>query len=66
MRITPYEADFECPKGHTFTARVGMLSPADAVTCPQCYQEWIEANVPKARRVSEPRQAPENFYPTYD
>ena len=47
----PYEANFECPKGHKFT---GSASPTDetSMRCPVCYEEWIAANVPEAKQVS--------------
>lgn len=64
MHVIPYDADFECEKGHRFTAAVhfdhmtGGLQRNAQATCPVCYAAWIEANVPKGRQVSEPRQVP--------
>jgi hypothetical protein len=47
-----YEADFRCPKGHEFTARVNR----NGVHCPTCWNEWVAANVPLAEQISEERQ----------
>lgn len=66
----PYEADFECPKGHKFTAspeyayaddeEVEVVKPPNViikpVICPDCYREFIEANVPKGIQIGEARQ----------
>ena len=52
----PYEADFTCPKGHSFVAPVGAVSTAEHVTCPVCYRKWIEKNVPFASQQSSARQ----------
>lgn len=58
MYVIPYEADFECPKGHRFVASVPAMSSWCESRCPRCYEEWIAANVPMARQVSKPREKP--------
>lgn len=54
--VIPYEAEFECPKGHRFTAPASPFGGSEA-RCTVCYEEWIAANVPNGRQVSEARQA---------
>lgn len=56
MYHIPYEADFECPKGHKFVARVTPGDKFPKVTCPVCYEEWIKANVMNGEMVGEPRE----------
>jgi hypothetical protein len=53
--LEEYEADFECPKGHRFTAKVGE-GRKERQLCPTCYAEWIAANVSVGVKVSEPRK----------
>ena len=55
MYVIPYEADFECPKGHRFTARTGAMVSGAKVRCPECYEQWIAANVPDGVQVSDSR-----------
>lgn len=59
MYLIPYEAEFECPKGHHFTARVGAFAAEQQAMCPICYREWIAANVPSGRQISVPRMVPD-------
>lgn len=52
MYQIPYEAEFECPKGHTFKAEASPLRGDAEVMCPRCYSDWIAANVPKGKQIS--------------
>ena len=57
--ILPYEADFTCPKGHSFIARVSPLSKKpEAARCPHCLEEWIAAHVANGTQVSPARPTP--------
>lgn len=53
MYYAPYEAEFECPKGHRFKEQVPTSRGKHEVMCPTCYAEWIEANVPNGVQVGE-------------
>lgn len=46
MYIVPYEAEYECPKGHVFVAEASPFKDDGQVMCPTCYANWIKANVP--------------------
>ena len=50
----PYEAEFECPKGHRFNALV-MLPKIknNKARCPRCFEEWVAENVLDAEQVSD-------------
>ncbi len=62
MLNLPYEADFECPKGHKFTNRVqGPMSSDDIVRCPMCLEEFLKKNVLDATQVSDTRQTRTNL-----
>lgn len=61
MYIIPYEADFECPKGHRYTAPVHALSKDKTTTCPDCYSAWISANVPNGTQVTKPVRVKEEI-----
>ena len=61
--LVVYEAEFECPKGHRFTGQASPFESAAAeVMCPTCFQEWIAANIPRAKQVS-PAQRADNVTP---
>lgn len=49
---TTYESEYECDNGHKFTYR----SSDSDIMCPQCYSEWMKKYLPRAKRVSEPKQ----------
>lgn len=48
-----YKAEYECPKGHRFEDRANPMTNDNEVPCPHCYSEWVAANVPKAKQVTE-------------
>lgn len=52
-RIT-YLADFECPQGHRFRAPCAAGDTSATRRCPDCYDAWVEANVPKGTQQSPP------------
>ena len=56
--IVPYEADYECPRGHKFVADANPIADSQATRCPACYQAWIDEHVPKGERTSKPREVP--------
>jgi predicted nucleic acid-binding Zn ribbon protein len=62
MYFTPYEADFECPKGHKFVAPVQALQDSAEVICPTCYAEWVAENVPSAKQVSGFREVKKSIH----
>lgn len=62
----PYEAEFECPVGHKFTAQVNVLNAQSEATCPTCYAEWVDKHIPKGKRVSEPKAVNPVTLTTYD
>lgn len=50
----PYEAEFECPKGHRFNAMVLPTKTKDnKVRCPRCFEKWVAENVLEAEQVSD-------------
>ena len=55
--VIPYEAEYECPKGHRFTTRCNPMKDGNEAMCPTCYAEWVAANVPNGRQISEPKRA---------
>lgn len=52
--IVKYYADFECEKGHKSVLESFPGSNKESVMCPVCYQEWLDSNIPKTVRISEP------------
>jgi len=50
MHIIPYEAEYECPKGHVFTAEASPFKNDGQAMCPQCYADWIAENVPNGKQ----------------
>lgn len=57
MYVVPYEADFECPRGHRFVAPVPLTKSDATAPCPECYREWVAANVPRGQQVSAARES---------
>lgn len=53
----PYEADYECPKGHQFVAKANPVTNQSSVLCPHCYAEWVASNVPMAKQITKSRVA---------
>jgi hypothetical protein len=53
-----YEAYFVCPKGHRFKAPASPVQGGAKARCPQCFDEWVAANVPDGDQVSEAQQVP--------
>lgn len=49
----PYVATFRCDKGHEFEAAASPSENDAEAICPRCYEEWIIANMPRGRQVSE-------------
>ena len=50
----PYEAEFECPKGHRFKALVLPTKiENNKARCPHCFEEWVAENVLDAEQVSD-------------
>jgi hypothetical protein len=48
----PYVAEFECPKGHQFSALVPTKDTKNKARCPHCFEAWVAANVVDAEQVS--------------
>ena len=59
--LVPYEADYQCPKGHKFVAKSDPGAVDEQARCPQCYEEWIVANVPMGAQISPPRVREETW-----
>lgn len=47
------ETTYQCPKGHKFENQSSRNY--DEVLCIVCYNEFIGANVPKAKKISKPK-----------
>ena len=54
----PYEAEFDCPKGHRFTAPASPFQEHATARCPICMDEWIADNVPDGHQATLARVAP--------
>jgi len=55
----PYEAEFECPKGHRFKADAVPGRMDAEARCRECWNDWIRLNVPNGKQTTEAKAVPQ-------
>lgn len=51
--VIPYNAEFECPKGHKFIASASPFKDDGKAQCPRCFEAWVAANVPNGKQTTK-------------